>query len=205
MKRLREWVHRDAGWAAVCLALWGLLVAIVGVVVGGAALGRDYFNITATPSPSASPTPSISITQPRPTPAKTADGRKPKPKTEPTSHPVSPTSATDSQTEPETVPTSEGSVPKGLVGRWIGRGNQYAYDDFTHEVDVTLTADAEFRLSFGGGATNDEGVFEADSRTIIFQGQTGSYEWQWRMSTYAGRKKLTIINSGGGQYVLYKR
>ncbi|MEU4222703.1 hypothetical protein AB0F17_00300 [Nonomuraea sp. NPDC026600] len=204
MKRLREWVRRDPVWATVCLGLWGLLVTITGVVLSGAALGRDYFDITAEPPPSASPAPSISTTQPRPTPAKTADRRKTEPKTEPPS-PTSARTAADSPTEPESAPTSEGSVPKGLVGRWTGRGNQYAYDDFTHEVDVTLAADAEFRLSFGGGATNDEGVFEADSRTIIFQGRTGSYEWRWRMSTYAGRKKLTITNSGGGQYVLYKR
>ncbi|MFG1678799.1 hypothetical protein ACGFNP_01405 [Nonomuraea sp. NPDC049269] len=184
MKRFREWLRRDPAWSSVCLGLGRLLVAIVGVVVSGAALGRDYFNILAEPPPSVSPTPSISIPQPRPTPTKTADGRK---------------------TKPATAPTSEGSVPEALVGHWTGRGNQYAYDSYTHEVDVTLTAAAEFRLSFAGGATNDEGVFEADSRTIVFQGRTSSYAWQWRLSTYAGKKKLTIVNTGGGQYVLYKQ
>ncbi|GAA3598429.1 hypothetical protein GCM10022419_097400 [Nonomuraea rosea] len=60
--------------------------------------------------------------------------------------PPTPRESAERETEPAT------SVPKALVGRWSGGGKQRADDDFTHQVDVTLTAGAEFTLSFGGGA-----------------------------------------------------
>lgn len=205
MKRLRAWVRRDPNWAMAWLAILALIVGGGGLLVASAGLGRDYFDISAEndrpedgQDQSGKPVPSL-VPSPTPQPSQaSAPTTTPKPSEQST---LTPTTNSTSHA----VVSPDGSVPKALVGRWSGQGNQYAYDSFVHEVDLVLRADATFQVSFGGGATNDEGNFEADDRAIVFYGATGSYVWQWKASTYAGKRKLTIINEGGGEYVLYKQ